>query len=168
MKLKLKKIGVLGSGEVVYDRPKSHLHEDGVASLLPEAFTGIESHGRKFFIHEHDFGRVVGETVCVVTGRNDQIVYAKRPKRFGHSRFVKNRAPEPCEKAVVILKRDDYEDYYVLITAFVGHWPELEPWDRNLRTEADRQRSRKFWGSHALVWGSEPTIQGTETDCCPW
>lgn len=155
-------IGKLGSGEVVYDRYNSHAHGE-VASLLPEALAEIDSLGRKFFIHEHDFGRVVGETVCVPTGPGDEIVFAKRPKRFGHSRFVKNCTPDPCSKVVVILKRDDYEDYYVLITAFVGHRPEPEPWDRNAN-----DNSLTFWSSHALVWGSEPTISGTETTECPW
>lgn len=159
----MRNLGInLGSGEEVFDRHNSHAHGE-VASLLPEALAAIESHGRKFFIHEHDFGRVVGETICVPTRPSDEIVFAKRPKRFGHSRFVKNRQPEPCTKAVVILKRDDYEDYYVLITAFVGHRPEPEPWDRNATA-----RSSEFWATHALVWGAEEVIPGTETTVCPW
>jgi hypothetical protein len=162
----------LKSEEMIVDRHNSHLRGD-VASLLPEVLAEIESHGRKFFIHEHDFGRIVGETICVPTGPGDEIVYAKRPRRFGLTRFVKNRKPESCSKAVVILKRDDYEDYYILITAFVGHRPEPEPWDtKNFArqpnpAEAER-RAREFWSSHALVWGSEPVILGTETTVCPW
>ena len=163
----MKLLGVLRSGEVVYDRPRSHLHGE-VASLLPEALAEIDSLGRKFFIHEYDFGRIVGESVCVPTTDADNIVWAKRPNRFGHSRFVKNRLPEPCSVVTVILKRDDREDYYVLITAFVGYRAEPEPWDRNLRTEADQRRAREFWSSHALVWGCEPVIPGTETTRCPW
>lgn len=155
-------LGILASGEAVVDRHHSHLHGD-VLSLLPEALAEVNSLGRKFLIHEHDFGRVVGETVCVPTGPGDEIVYAKRPKRFGHSRFVKNRNPEPCNAVTVILKRDDLEDYYVLITAFVGHRPEPEPWDRNANGN-----SHAFWNSHALVWGCEDIIPGTETTVCPW
>lgn len=26
----------------------------------------------------------------------------------------------------------------------------------------------EFWSSHALVWGSEPIVPGTETATCPW
>lgn len=152
----------LASGEAVYDRHNSHVHGE-MLSLLPEALAKVDANGRKFFIYEQDFGRVVGETVCVPTTDTDEIVWAKRPKRFGHSRFVKNRSPEPCSKVVVILKQDDYESYYVLITAFVGHRPEPEPWDRNATAN-----SRVFWNSHALVWGSEPIVPGTETSVCPW
>lgn len=153
---------VLKSGEIVVDRHQSHLHQS-VAHLLPDALSQIETRGRNFFIEEVDFGRPIGETICVATGHDDKIVYAKRPKRFGFSRFVKNRTPEPCDRIMVILKRDDFKDYYVLITAFVGHRPEPEPWDRNANGN-----SLAFWNSHALVWGCEPVIPGTETSKCPW
>jgi len=164
----------LKSGEVVVDRFKSHNHLSGeLASLLPEALARIESRGRPFLIEEVDFGRPVGETICVPTGPGDEIVYAKRPKRFGYSRFVKNRKPEPCSSVVVVLKRDDFEDYYVLITAFIGHRPEPEPWDyRNFSQQPDpaeaERRAREFWASHALVWGCEEVINNTITTECPW
>ena len=153
----------LKSGEVVVDRFRSHLH-NGVERLLPEALGRIDSAGREFLVEEVDFSRLVGETTCVVTGgpEGGAIVYAQRPERFGLSRFVKNRRPEPCSSIVVILKAGDGGEY-VLITAFVGTRPEPEPWDRNAT-----ERSVEFWSSHALVWGSEPTVPGTETDRCPW
>lgn len=170
----MKLLGTLGSGEVVYDRPRSHIHGE-VASLLPEALGRIESAGRSFFIEEVDFGQIIGETTCVATRPGDQIIYAKRPKRYGHSRFVLNRTPEPCSSLVVILMKaqDGDYDYYVLITAFVGHRPEPEPWDRRNFSQQPNpakaeRRSRKFWANYALVWGSEPIVPGTETTKCPW
>jgi len=153
---------MLASGEAVIDRFNSHVHSE-MAQLLPAVFSRVNSEGRKFFIEEVKFERIVGETVCVPTTDADEIVWAKRPKRFGYSRFVKNRTPEPCDRVVVILKRDDFEDYYVLITAFIGHRPEPEPWDRNANGN-----SLVFWNSRALVWGCEPTIPGTEMNVCPW
>lgn len=155
-------LGRLLSGEPVIDRHNSHIHRD-VAILLSEALAKVDAHGRRFLVEEVDFGRLVGETTCVETGALDHIVYAQRPRRQGLTRFVKNRTPEPCSKAVVILKNDDYEGYYVLITAFVGHRPEPEPWDRNAT-----ERSREFWSTHALVWGTEQVVPGTETIVCLW
>jgi len=152
----------LKSGEVVVDRHQSHLHPD-VECLLPEAFDEIKSAGREYFVEEVDFGRLIGETICVPTGSGDKIVFAKRPKRFGLSRFVKNRQSEPCSTVVVILKKAEGFDGYVLVTAFIGRRPEPEPWDRNATA-----KSREFWSSHALVWDCEPTIPGTETTRCPW
>ncbi len=151
------------SGEVVVDRFRSHLHP-GVASLLPEALARVDSQGRQFLVEEVDFGRLIGETVCISTGSGDEIVFAQRPRRSGLTRFVKNRAPESCSSVVVILKCDDADKrVYVLITAFIGQRPEPEPWDRNAM-----EKSVAFWNSHALIWGSEPVVPGTETLERPW
>ncbi len=155
-------MNLLASGEAVIDRFNSHNHV-GVSPLLPEALAKIDSKGRQFLVEEVVFDHIIGETVCVATGPGDEIVYAKRPKRWGLTRFVRNRKPEPCSAMTVILKRDDYEPYYVLITAFVGHRPEPEPWDRNANGN-----SRAFWSSHALVWGCEEVIDYTITTACPW
>lgn len=155
-------LGCLASGEPVYDRYNSHLHEN-VKAILPEAFSKLDSKGERFTIRELDFGRVIGESSCVPTSGRDVITYAFRPKRNGATRFVKNRKSEPCSSAVFILKRDDYEPYYILITAFIGHESGPEPWDVRA-TDADRE----FWSTHALVWGSEEIIPGTETAICPW
>jgi hypothetical protein len=153
----------LKSGEVVVDRYNSHLHES-VLPLLPEALAKIETMGRSFLIEEVVFDHIIGETTCVGTGSTDEIVFAKRPKRFGLTRFVKNRRPEPCSSVVVILKTADGQPgAYVLVTSFVGGKPEPEPWDRNATGN-----SVAFWSSHALIWGSEEIVLGTETTQCPW
>lgn len=156
-------VGTLGSGQLVIDRPQSHLHE-GVLKILSEALSRVNLTTEQFSVVQVDFDQVVGETVCIVTNDEDEIVFAQRPRRFGLSRFVKNRAPEPCSSVCVILKRaEDRLNTYVLITAFIGVCPQPEPWDRN----AD-EKSLEFWSSHALVWGSEEVITGTETTERPW
>ncbi len=159
---RMDRVGSLGSGEPVYDRHNSHLHEDVVA-VLPEALGKISSGKRNFLKEVVEFGHPVGHSICVVTGPGDQIIFAQRPKRFGLSRFVINRQPEECQSVVVILKRADDVGGYILITAFVGGLSEPEPWDRNA-TPA----SLDFWANHALIWGCEPVIDGTVTDRCPW
>ena len=148
------------NGETVVDRHNSHLH-DGVSAVLPEALLRIDPMGKDFLVEEVTFSGVIGETTCVATGAGDQVVFAQRLKRFGLTRFVKGKSPEPCKSIVVILKK--VENGYVLITAFIGHKAEPEPWDRNA-TPA----SKEFWSTHALVWGSEEIIPGTQTDISPW
>ena len=155
-------LGNLGSGEPVYDRSRSHLHA-GVVELLPAAFARVNTRRQAFLVASVDFGRPVGETICVATGRDDQIVYAQRPGRFGLSRFVKNRRPEPSNAVTLVLKKDGREDYYVLITAFIGAQAPPEPWDRNAN-----EQSVAFWSAHALVWGVEEVTLGTEQSACPW
>ncbi len=153
----------LKSGEDVVDRYQSHLHAS-VLDVLPEALEKINSKGRTFIVEEVRFDRIIGESTCVVTGPDDVIVFAQRPKRFGLTRFVKNRQPEPSSSVVVILKTaDEQPGTFILVTAFIGELAEPEPWDRKAT-----QNSRKFWSEHALIWGSEPVIPGTETETCPW
>lgn len=152
-------LGILKSGEKVFDRPRSHLHA-GVAELLPEVLPLIDSDGREFFRVEHDFGRVVGNTTCVSTTPGEHIVFAQRPRRAGLTRFVKNRQAEPCTSLVLVLKR--VPEGYLLITGFIGGNSPVEPFDQNATEE-----SVVFWNAHALVWGSEPVVEGSEIDFPP-
>lgn len=165
-----KNVGQLRSGEIVINRYNSHLHdEEGeILKFLSEALSKISAQGRQFITEEIDFGRIIGETICVGTGSGDEIIYAQRPKRFGLTRFVKNREPEPCSSLVVILKKAEENNIYVLITAFVGKSPQPEPWDKNLKTREEKMVSKEYWSSHALIWEREPIIPGTEINKCPW
>jgi hypothetical protein len=63
----------------------------------------------------------------------------------------------------VVLEKAADAACYVLLTAYIGHRSELEPWDEGATAE-----SRQFWATHALIWESEPIIEGTETTVCPW
>ena len=156
-------LGRLASGEVVVDRNNSHLHES-VRPLLSYALSRISSCGRNFMEEVVDFFSEVGKTICVATNPSDKIVYAQRPNRAGLTRFVKNRETEPCSSVVVVLKRaDNVSGTYVLVTAFIGGKPEVEPWDTRATAA-----SRAFWESHALLWDPEQVIPGTETTECPW
>ena len=155
-------IGKLAGGEAVVDRYNSHLHS-GVSALLPEAVSHIDMAGQQFAVKVVDFGQIIGNTICVQTSEYDQIVFAQRPGRQGPSRFVKNRAPEPCSSLVVILKKAFEDNTYVLITAFIGHRPHPEPWDRAATPE-----SVIFWQTHALVWGNDEIVPGSETTSIPW
>lgn len=154
-------LGVLASGEMVFDRLTSHMHIGG--PLLREALRQIRSGERDFLVEGVDLGRVIGHTTCVETGPEDEVVYALREKRRGLTRFVKNRASVPARHLTVVLKRREEDQQYVLITAFVGQPAEPEPWDAKA-TDASRQ----FWATHALVAGSEPVVEGTTTTECPW
>jgi hypothetical protein len=154
-------LGRLAGGEAVIDRFNSHLHP-GVVEILPEVLARVNANGRQFLVEEVVFDHFVGQTICVATGAGDQIVYAQRPKRAGLSRFVSNREPEESASVTVILKAGDHSEY-ILITAFVGQPAPPEPWDRNAT-----EQSVEFWSSHALVWGAEETVPGTETTECPW
>ena len=165
-------LGFLGSGEMVCDRVDSHLnvHQE-VLSVLPNALLKIQSGGLDFIKAEIDMGEIVGETQCVATNDCDVIVFAKRPGRFGLTRFVKNRKPSPCEVVAIILKKAEVE--YILITAFIGALAPPEPWDKrafgfSTNPKLAEAEAHEFWATHALVWGTQETISGTETEKSPY
>jgi len=155
--LEKKLLGTLKSGEMVYDRPRSHLHtNDALEKHLPLALAQIDSKGQEFFCETIDFGTEIGFSNFVEVTPEDEIVYAQRLGRRGPSRFVKNRVPLATSKLTVILKK--IETGYIAVTAFLGPKNEPEPWDP-FATE----HSAKFWETHAVVWGTEIVLPDTET-----
>lgn len=159
----MKTLGQLASGEVVVDREISHIHGE-IEALLQEALARVCSRNQGLIVEEVDFGKVIGVTTRVLTLPDDQILFAIRPGRQGYSRFVVGRQPEPCSALTVVLKKSvDVEDIYILSTAYVGTPAEPEPWDLKATPQ-----SLPFWQTHALLWGSESIIPGTDTDQCQW
>ena len=162
----------LASGENVVNRPNKHIHEE-VEKYLAEAIGKISSGNKKFIVEEVVFDNIIGDTICVETSDSDQIVWAMRPKRYGFTRFVKNRKPKPCSSMVIILLKAEEPNKYVIISSFIGKIAEPEPWDiPAFNSKPDPyeagERSRAFWNTHALIWGYEKIVPGTETNVCPW
>lgn len=139
-------LGQLASGEDVVDRHESHIRED-VFPFLTQAFVQIESKGRSIFEATIDFEKVIGNTNCVSVTEKDDIVYARRKKRGGYTKFVRNRPMEPTSKLTLVLMRSRTSEAYVVITAYLGPCGGKEPWDPRATEE-----SREFWKSHALVY----------------
>lgn len=160
-------LGYLQNGAPVYDRVQSHIHFefDGVKEYIEQTLQNIDPQQEVFFNCSHDFGEVIGDSICVSTETGDEIVYAQRTGRDGLTRFVKNKAPRPTSVFTVALKRDQSveEEQYILISAHAGERAPAEPWAKHVNED-----SVSFWDSHALVWGSVPIISGTETIACPW
>lgn len=154
-------LGYTKNGQSVLDRPNSHCHLP--RALLRETLGRIELLSSAFSKVVVSMERVVGTSACVTTSGADEIVFARRERRPGLTRFVKGRTPSPCSTIVVILKPAEDASTWILITAFIGDGAEPEPWDYNATPQ-----SVAYWNSHALVWGSEPVIPGSETNSCPW
>ncbi len=156
----------LGSGEPVLVPENSHFHDhvteiNGELDHLVIALGQVQSSDadeRGFIQKVIPFEDPVGTTNCVETKDGDDILFATRPKRYGPSRFVKNRQPEPCNTLVVVLRSvDATKASFNLITAFVGVTSK-EPWDKFAGPT-----DKVFWANHALVWGTMETIPGSET-----
>lgn len=153
-------LGFLSSGEKVFDRPNSHIHDDIDIATLTEALGNIDATGKDFIVESVDLGRTIGKTQCIETSENDEIVYAQREGRFGLTRFVKNREKKDTSIVTMILKKTP--EGFVAITAFAGPKAEREPWDRNLVDPNEKAESESFWQNHALVWDGKNIIPGSE------
>jgi hypothetical protein len=146
-------LGALASGEVVIDRPRSHLKDDPtLTEYLPQALERMRSEEREFISDTVDFGTLIGTTDCVEVTEHDEVFLAQRSGRKGPSRFVLNRLPEPSSELSVVLKKVA-DKKYILITAYVGPLAGPEPWDQNATPE-----SNQFWKRHALVWSGEAEV----------
>lgn len=151
----------LNSGEQVIIE-NNHLQKE-VIDMLHLALGKIDALGRQYIREEVAFSKTIGKDHCVATRTKDKVLYAKRLGKSGPSRFVKNREPEDTNKFSVVLKQAPGYRQYVLVSAFFGRMTPPEVWDRYVFPE-----SRRFWLTHAFIWGSEETHAGTETIFCPW
>lgn len=130
-------------------------HRD-VIHLLAEAVKKVDFSMCEDIVRgQVDMGRIVGNTACVRTSPEDEIVYARRIGRDQDTRFVLNREPEPTRfVSFIATKRRK-----TLITAYIGTLSPREPWDK-FENPQDRYESIAFWEQHALVFGSQEVLPG--------
>lgn len=135
--------------------PKKHmkLHRADIPAII-EALDRIEAKGEHFIKTCYDFGYQIGETVCVKTTADDEIVFASRIGRSTKTRFVRNRKPDPCSTVTIIMART--VDGYRLITGYVGGLAEREVDDPSISSTEEFTRCLKFWSEHALCLGYVP------------
>lgn len=160
----------LADGAIVVDRIPSYVPKSDVHNVI-WALRKVKPNGRKFIEEEVCFPEEIGNSKCVQTNADDDIVFAQRTGRKGLTRFVRGRKPEPSNKVFVVLKRER-EHRYVLITGFVGGRPQPEPWDETAFSHASNPTEAKrlsdaFWANHALIFSPEMIVPGTETDVSP-
>ena len=149
-----------GGAVVVPPKTEDHLRaHPEVLAFLAEAIGRVDlPRNGEFLATEVAMGRVVGRSGCVPMwhiGPNDRATFALRVGREKPSRvMVGAEGPETTKVVVLAFAAKEAAGTYVLVTAFVGELAPKEPWDRNIRTEAEAKESLDFWVSHALVYDS--------------
>jgi hypothetical protein len=104
----------------------------------------------------------IGKTDLVETDENDDIIYALRAGRSTYSRFCKNKPPQLTSWITIDVRRRP-DGNYSLYTAFIGRQTPSFPGG-----DIMAEQSVQFWARHALAWGSQEIVLGTETLVCPW
>lgn len=152
--------------KVTYDPINSHAstHFQDTPQIVPYVREIIENTNVSGDIMEFDTdtGSVLGLSDLVEIDESDEIVYAIRRNRDRYMIFTKSRKPKPSSDVTVSLRRID-EKSYDLYSAWLGLVAPPTP-DNPLANE----ESKPFWSKHALVWGNQEIIPGTETKTCPW
>lgn len=162
-------VGITKNGRSVYltdesSHAKTHfVHHPKLLPAVKKAIPNINVEDTLVRI-QIDTGEIVGTRDLIQTTSEDTIVYAIREKRTTYSRFIKNKQPVPSSIIVVDIRKSapDSDEYY-LYTAYAGILTPSFPGGDYLP-----EQSIIFWSNHALVWGTQEIISGTETTICPW
>ncbi|KXJ98486.1 MAG: hypothetical protein UZ19_OD1000690 [Parcubacteria bacterium OLB19] len=115
----------------------------------------------KMICIEKQMDEYIGCTDLVETKEGDEIIYTLRLLRSIYSRFVKNKKSVPSKWVTLNIREE--KEMYVLHTAFVERLTPSFPGDDYLPDQ-----SKEFWACHALVWGSQEIIPGSEINKCSW
>ncbi len=178
-------VGVLASGEKVYDRPNGHIHET-IRGDLPQALLEINAKGQDKIIETVTLeGKTWKSFKVSIDPEKDKedLFLARRTSRAGLSTFVKNREPGETNQMVVILSKNDGKfgvaDGYTVITAFSGDMAPREPWDayfnggttedEKTKRRQEKEKSLEYWSRHAFIPDDKefPIDQGTEQAYAP-
>lgn len=142
----------------------THLSDDTrLFSLVQEIIskTNLEDDDIKF---EYVFDNVIGECDLQTVDENDEVLYARRLHRDRLSKFVKNKSRHQCSSVTIILKKTN--NGYDLLSAWIGHLVPSFP--KMNAAPAQDIEEKKYWATHALVWGKQAVEESTITSTCPW
>ena len=156
-----KYVTACGGTIVVPCKAEEHLRaHPEVREILAEAIgkVSLPSSG-EFLATEVNMGRVVGLYGCVEAPRikvDDRAYFAQRIGRDKPTRVIPGaRGVETTKVVVLAFPARGETGKYVLVSSWVGSLGHKEPWDANIQSQEEYQKSLDFWCSHALVHDSE-------------
>lgn len=173
-------VGVLASGEKVYDRPNGHIHET-IKNDVASALQKINAYRRDFVSEtvtlEGKEWKSLKVTFDPETDKDD-LFLARRVTRKGLSVFIKNREPGTTNQMVIILSKNNpakgNQDGYTILSAFSGDPAPREPWDsyfnggandeEKAKRRQEKEESLLYWTHHAFIPDDNefPIDKGTE------
>lgn len=141
-------------------KTKEHLRaHPEVQEILAEAIGKVSlPQNGEFLATEVEMGRVVGLSGCVETPRirtGDQAFFAQRIGRDKPSRVVVGEGEETTKVVLLAFVAQEEQGKYILVSSWLGSLAPKEPWDPNITSQKEFQKSLDFWSSHALVYDSE-------------
>jgi hypothetical protein len=101
-----------------------------------------------------DFGRIIGQTMCVAVSANSAQFFAKRHGRQHPTRVVIGVTKPDCQLFTIVLKKGRLGDW-MFITGYVGGDTPREPHDPTIQTVEEFIDCLRFWTDHALIHDPE-------------
>ncbi len=124
--------------------------------------------GRRHFVTNIDLqqivGRHIGYCLLVDTGEDDEIVFGKRDKKSGVTRYVVGRQPDLTHFLWLSLVEDDHSKTggYVLRNAAFGKRPPVTPDITSPAYQSlddgEKQAAINFWKTHAYILPPKPLV----------
>lgn len=138
-------------------------HPEITLDDIAEAVSKITLGDNKFIITEVTLSNKKFINNCVEINANNIIEWRQRPNRTGLTPFAIGVSPEKTNKIVVGICYDDPnkggDGQMTVFTAFGGILAPKEPWDANIKTPEEREKSLQFWGN------PETKTKGTHALC---
>ena len=131
------------------------------ANWLPFIYENINLNSDRFTIQQFNFKDFVG-TTDLVQAEEDEVFYAVRNGRRGHSRLVENKEAKKS-KSIVLTLRPFQDELIEILSGFIGETAPPEPFS----DEAD-ESSLNFWKINALRAESFDYDQESKVKECPW
>ena len=138
-------------------------HPEIAIDDIAEAVSKITLGDKKFLITEVTLSKNKFISNCVEINADSVVEWRQRPNRTGLTPFVIGAKPEKTNKIVVGICYDDPnkggDGQMTVFTAFGGILAPKEPWDANIKTPEEREKSLQFWGN------PETKTKGTHALC---
>lgn len=155
--------------KVFYDNINSHASTHfadtpNLRELVIEVLSSSNIHEDDLSL-DVDMKRIIGTTDVVAIESTDKIVYAIRKNRpeQGYVPFVKFRLGQPDSHISIALMKGRNSSFD-LSSAWIGTWDD-PPFPQEPHATLE---SRKYWDTHAFIWGSQDIESGTEILKKPW
>lgn len=148
-------------GSTVEITPKAKAHMEAhpeVANLLAEAIGKTHLNPRQFVEAEVELGRTIGQSDLIGSPRQASssiMHFAVRKGREKPTRVIPATTIGPDTSTMVVIAKCVSNKRYHLVTSWIGRLAKKEPWDPNIRSEADFRESLEFWCTKGLAYNPE-------------
>lgn len=137
----------------ICEETKEHMkaHSDVSLENIKEAINNVTLSGT-FIMESVDLGTVIGKDHCIYVSTENwkNVNMIQRPNRKGLTPMIKSEPADTSLLTIGLCVDDD--GLWTLFTAFYGVKVPKEPWDASIKSEQEKEESKKFWRCHALCY----------------